>query len=138
MIRSGYENLAPMPLQYSLQFYERFLALVDDGHNARELASGLGIAAATIYRWRRQARIDSRVNSVVASELAGEATLGIVRKSSTAPIFSSDSASRRTACSLTDPAFCLGVVTSSYGRRNQNWDISTRRCPTVMDGILSI
>jgi len=60
-----------MSLQYSPQFHERVVAIVDDGHDARELASGLGIAAATIYRWRRQAPIDAGVNSVVASELAG-------------------------------------------------------------------
>ena len=136
VVRSGYENLAPMPLQYSPQFYERLLALVDDGHDARELASGLGIAAATIYRWHRQARIDSRVNSVVASELAGaKRPSGSCGR---APQHHVLRVIWRAACSLTDFDFCLGVVASAHGRRNQNQDISTRRCPSVVVGIRSI
>lgn len=63
-----------MPRQYSPQFRERVLALVRDGRDAGELAAELGIASATIYRWRRQARIDAGeipgVDSTLAAELA--------------------------------------------------------------------
>lgn len=63
-----------MSRQYSSQFRERVVALVEDGQNVRDLSSELEIAAATIYRWKRQARIDVGeivgVNSEMASELA--------------------------------------------------------------------
>ena len=63
-----------MPRQYSVQFRDRVLGLVDQGRDVGELASELGISSATIYRWRQQARVDARefagVNSAVAAELA--------------------------------------------------------------------
>ena len=63
-----------MPRQYSPQFRERVVALVEHGHDVRDLSIELDIAAATIYRWRRQARIDAGeiagVNTAMASELA--------------------------------------------------------------------
>ncbi|OJU74309.1 MAG: hypothetical protein BGO15_12755 [Microbacterium sp. 71-23] len=63
-----------MARQYSPQFRERVLALVHDGRDAGELASELGIASATIYRWRRQERIDAGeipgIDSTLAAELA--------------------------------------------------------------------
>ena len=62
-----------MPRQYSPQFRERAVALVEHGHDFRDLAIELDIAAATIYYWRRQARIDAGeiagVNTAMASEL---------------------------------------------------------------------
>jgi transposase-like protein len=67
-----------MPRQYSVQFRDRVLGLVEQGRDvgelASELASELGISSATIYRWRQQARVDAGefagVNSAVAAELA--------------------------------------------------------------------
>ncbi len=53
-----------MPRQYSHQFRDRVLSLVDEGRRVDDLAKDLGISAGTIYRWRHQARID-------AGELAG-------------------------------------------------------------------
>ena len=48
-----------MPRQYSAQFRERVLSLLGEGRPVKELADQLGIASATIYRWRAQARIDA-------------------------------------------------------------------------------
>lgn len=48
-----------MPRQYSPQFRERVLGLLDSGRPVSQLAIELGICEATIYRWRRQARIDA-------------------------------------------------------------------------------
>ncbi len=63
-----------MPRQYSVQFRDRVLGLVEQSRDVRELASELGISSATIYRWRQQARVDAGefagVNSAVAAELA--------------------------------------------------------------------
>lgn len=63
-----------MPRQYSPQFRERVLALVKEGRDPVALAKELGIASATVYRWRRQERIDAGVlpgtDSRVAAELA--------------------------------------------------------------------
>jgi transposase len=63
-----------MPRQYSVQFRDRVLGLVEQGHDVGELASELGISSATIYRWRQQARVDAGeiagVNSAIAVELA--------------------------------------------------------------------
>lgn len=63
-----------MPRQYSLQYRERVVVPVQDGRDVRNLASEPGIAAATIYRWQRHARIDAgeigEANSAVASGLA--------------------------------------------------------------------
>lgn len=42
------EECGLMPRQYSPQFRERVAALVQDGSDVRDLASELGIAAATI------------------------------------------------------------------------------------------
>jgi len=63
-----------MPRQYSVQFRDRVLGLVEQGRDVGELASELGISSATIYRWRQQARVDAGefagVNSAVAAEFA--------------------------------------------------------------------
>ncbi|MFC4245358.1 transposase [Gryllotalpicola reticulitermitis] len=63
-----------MPRRYSHQFRERVLALVRDGRDVGDLAAELGVASATIYRWRRQERIDvgeiPGTDSTVAAELA--------------------------------------------------------------------
>jgi transposase len=63
-----------MPRQYSVQFRQRVLGLVEQGRDVGELASELGISSATIYRWRQQARVDAGevagVNSAVVAELA--------------------------------------------------------------------
>jgi transposase-like protein len=63
-----------MPRQYSVQFRDRVLGLVEQDRDAGELASELGISSATIYRWRQQARVDAGefagVNSAVTAELA--------------------------------------------------------------------
>lgn len=63
-----------MPRQYLDQFRERVVALIQSGRVLHNLASELGIAAANIYRWQRQARIDAGeivgVNNEMASELA--------------------------------------------------------------------
>jgi transposase len=63
-----------MPRQYSVQFRDRVLGLVEQDRDVGELASELGISSATIYRWRQQARVDAGevagVNSAVAAELA--------------------------------------------------------------------
>ena len=63
-----------MPRQYSAQFRERVLGLVDEGREVVELAGELEISSATIYRWRKQARVDAGefagVNSAIAAELA--------------------------------------------------------------------
>lgn len=48
-----------MPRQYSPQFLARALALLDEGRTDPELCGQLGIASATLYRWRQQARIDA-------------------------------------------------------------------------------
>jgi len=48
-----------MPRQYSVQFRERVLSLLGEGRPVKELADQLGIASATIYRWRAQSRIDA-------------------------------------------------------------------------------
>ena len=48
-----------MPRQYSHQFRERVLSLLDEGRRVDDLAQDLGISAATIYRWRHQVRIDT-------------------------------------------------------------------------------
>lgn len=49
-------------------------AVLQGGRDVRDLASDLGIATATIYRWQRQARIDAGdivgINSAIAPELA--------------------------------------------------------------------
>jgi len=63
-----------MPRQYSVQFRDRVLGLVEQGCDVGELASELGISSATIYRWRQQARVDAGevagVDSAIAAELA--------------------------------------------------------------------
>lgn len=63
-----------MPRQYSHQFRQRVLALIDEGRRVDDLANDLGISAATIYRWRHQARIDAGqtpgTTSTEAAELA--------------------------------------------------------------------
>jgi transposase-like protein len=53
-----------MPRQYSTQFRERVLGLVDEGRDIVELAGELEISSATIYRWRKQSKVD-------AGEIAG-------------------------------------------------------------------
>lgn len=63
-----------MPRQYSPQFRERVLGLLDSGRLVSQLADELGISEATIYRWHRQTRIDAGelpgTNSREAIELA--------------------------------------------------------------------
>jgi len=63
-----------MPRQYSAQFRERVLGLVDEGRDIVELAGELEISSATIYRWRKQSKVDAGeiagVNSAIAAELA--------------------------------------------------------------------
>lgn len=63
-----------MPRQYSHQFRERALALLDDGRGVEALAIELGISTATVYRWRHQSRIDaeqvSGTTTVEGAELA--------------------------------------------------------------------
>ncbi len=63
-----------MPRQYSVQFRDRVLGLVEKDRDVGELASELGISPATIYRWRQEARVDAEgvagVNSAVPAELA--------------------------------------------------------------------
>lgn len=63
-----------MPRQYSHQFRQRVLALLDEGRRVDDLANDLGISAATIYRWRQQGRIDAGqtpgTTSTEAAELA--------------------------------------------------------------------
>lgn len=67
------EECGLMPRQYSSQFRERVVALAQDRRDVRDLANELGIAAATIYRWQRQARIGAGeivgINNAIASEL---------------------------------------------------------------------
>ena len=48
-----------MPRQYSTQFRERVLGLVDEGRDIVELAGELEISSATIYRWRKQSKVDA-------------------------------------------------------------------------------
>jgi transposase len=48
-----------MPRQYSHQFRERVLSLLDEGRRVDDLAKDLGVSAATIYKWRRQASVDA-------------------------------------------------------------------------------
>ena len=68
------EECGLIPRQYSPQFRERVVALIQDGRDLRDLASELGIATATIYRWQKQARTEAGeiagVNSAMAAELA--------------------------------------------------------------------
>jgi len=63
-----------MPRQYFSQFRERVVALVQDGRDASDLASELGISAARMCRRRRQARINAveiaDVDTALASELS--------------------------------------------------------------------
>lgn len=48
-----------MPRQYSPQFRQRVLALLEEGRKVEPLADELGISSATIYRWRHQGRVDA-------------------------------------------------------------------------------
>ncbi|RJN32131.1 transposase [Nesterenkonia natronophila] len=50
-----------MPRQYSHQFRERVLSLLDKGRRVDDLAQDLGVSAATIYKWRHQARVEAGV-----------------------------------------------------------------------------
>jgi len=63
-----------MPRQYSPQFRQRVLSLLAEGRSVGQLAAELSIGAATLYRWRRQDRIDagqiSGLQTVQATELA--------------------------------------------------------------------
>ena len=48
-----------MPRQYSSQFRERVLGLLEEGRKVEPLADELGISPATIYRWRHQSLVDA-------------------------------------------------------------------------------
>ncbi len=48
-----------MPRQYSPQFRERVLSLLEEGREVVPLANELGISSATIYRWRHQSLVDA-------------------------------------------------------------------------------
>lgn len=61
-----------MPRQYSHQFRERVLSLLEEGRRVDDLAQDLGISAATIYRWRYQARIDAGEAAGATSQEAAE------------------------------------------------------------------
>jgi transposase-like protein len=47
-----------MPHSYAPQYREMVLAQIRDGRTVTELAAELEVSAATIFRWRKQARID--------------------------------------------------------------------------------
>ena len=47
-----------MPKTYPSMFREQALALLASGRSIKDLAAGLGVSEATLYRWRLQDQVD--------------------------------------------------------------------------------
>jgi transposase len=48
-----------MPDEYSSQYREMVLVQVRAGRSVHDLAEGLEVSAATIFRWKKQDKIDA-------------------------------------------------------------------------------
>ena len=56
-----------MPFQYSTEFRLALCQRLLDGESVTDLAAHYSMSAATLYKWRRQARIDAGRESGLAS-----------------------------------------------------------------------
>jgi|SRR6476660_4264220 len=59
-------------LGYAGEFRRRVLALIETGRRVGEVATDLGISVQTIYKWRRQDRIDKGHEPGLSSAEHGE------------------------------------------------------------------
>jgi len=56
------------PDKYSSQYREMVLAQVRGGRSVYELAEGLEVSAATIFRWKKQDQIDAGITVGLSSQ----------------------------------------------------------------------